>query len=241
MAHLRRHLQVGALIRPFMHFLFRIVAVAGLAIVAACDSSGPESAPKGSGFDFYVLSLSWSPSYCEAEGDNANQQQCSGNKPYEFIVHGLWPQFEKSYPEFCVDNPAWVQADIENGFRDIMPSRALIRHQWKKHGTCSGLSQYDYFATLRAAHDRVAKPRIGTGDGSYRTVSPGDVEAAFRASNPDLQNDHFAVTCDRRRLREVRICMTVDLQYRPCPEVIRRRCRLPSIVIPPPRGSLFPL
>ena len=218
--------------------LFRVVAIAGLAIaVAACDASEPASAPKGSGFDFYVLSLSWSPSYCEAEGDNANQQQCGGERRYGFVVHGLWPQFEKGYPEFCTDNSAWVEADIEDGFLDIMPSRALIRHQWNKHGTCSGLSQGDYFATLRAAHDRINKPLIGSGDGSYRMVSPGDIAAAFQASNPDLGSEHFAVTCDWRRLREVRICMTVDLLYRPCPDVTRRHCRRPSIVVPPSRGG----
>lgn len=57
--------------------------------------------PRGQGFDFYVLSLSWSPSYCEAEGEQANGQQCRAGRPYAFVVHGLWPQYERGYPENC--------------------------------------------------------------------------------------------------------------------------------------------
>ena len=54
-------------------------------------------------FDFYVLSLSWSPSFCEAtqERGRESKEQC-GERPYSFVVHGLWPQYEKGFPEFCV-------------------------------------------------------------------------------------------------------------------------------------------
>ena len=53
-------------------------------------------------FDFYVLSLSWSPTFCEASGERGTppQQQC-GARPYSFVVHGLWPQYESGFPEFC--------------------------------------------------------------------------------------------------------------------------------------------
>lgn len=217
--------------------LIRLLAVAGLVVLAGCDAQQSSSPATGSGFDFYVLALSWSPGYCEAEGDRANPQQCDSGRRYGFIVHGLWPQFEKGFPKFCADDPEWVKSDLENEFLDIMPSRGLIRHQWKKHGTCTGLSQEDYFATVRAAHDRLTLPSISSTDGSYRTMAPKDVEMAFEASNPGLQPDHFAVTCDRRRLREVRICMTLDLEYRSCPDVNRRACRRTSIVVPPSRGG----
>lgn len=214
-----------------------LATLAGLAFVSACDATDPSSSPSGNGFDFYVLSLSWSPSYCEVEGDRANHQQCGTERKFGFVVHGLWPQFEKGYPEFCSDDPGRVDARIEDGFLDIMPSRGLIRHQWKKHGTCAGLSQTHYFETLRAAHERVRFPQIGPSDGSYQTVSPRDVEDAFLTSNPGLEREHFAVTCDDRRLREVRICMTVDLKYRSCPEVTKRSCRRLKIVMPPSRSG----
>ncbi|WP_419910620.1 ribonuclease T2 family protein [Hoeflea sp.] len=236
MAHLWRKLPVGPIGTAEIFSKLHILAIAGLLSLAGCDEPTTASSSTATGFDFYVLALSWSPSYCEAEGDRANPQQCNTTQRHEFIVHGLLPQFEKGYPEFCDAEAQRTKRDLEDRLLDIMPSRGLIRHQWKKHGSCSGLSQAEYFATLRAAHERVAIPTIAPDPGQYRTLSPGEIERAFLQSNPGLEDDHVAVTCDRRRLREVRICMTTDLQYRSCPEVARRACKRPSVVIPPARS-----
>jgi len=55
-------------------------------------------------FDFYVLALSWSPSFCEAASDRPDsgrsQPQCDG-RPYSFVVHGLWPQYERGFPNIA--------------------------------------------------------------------------------------------------------------------------------------------
>src|SRR5258708_31440357 len=52
--------------------------------------------------DFYVLSLSWSPSFCEEASERGNsgrsQAQCGG-RPVSFVVHGLWPQYERGLGE----------------------------------------------------------------------------------------------------------------------------------------------
>ncbi|MEM6461923.1 MAG: ribonuclease [Pseudomonadota bacterium] len=217
-----------------MPLLHRLLMVAGLLVVASCEERETGSNPP---FDFYVLSLSWSPSYCAAEGDEANRMQCEDERKYGFIVHGLWPQFEEGYPEFCNANPDRVDAGLVSDLLDIMPSRGLIRHQWRKHGTCTGFSQTDYFRAVRAAHESIALPQISADDGSYRVVSPDQVGTAFQSSNPGLKDEHFAVTCDNRRLREVRICMSMDFTFRSCPEVTRRACRRASIVVPPSRGG----
>lgn len=118
-----------------------------------------------------------------------------------------------------------------------MPSAGLIRHEWRTHGTCAGLSQEDYFATLRAARDKVAIPPEFRRLDAYRTVTPTDAERAFLQSNPSLPADGIAVTCDKHYLREVRICLTKALSFRPCPEVDRRSCRLDRAVMPPVRGG----
>lgn len=192
--------------------------------------------PQGKGFDFYVLSLSWSPSYCEAEGAKANRQQCGASRPYAFVVHGLWPQFERGYPENCNTGEAKVADQTIRSLYDIMPSPGLIRYQWRKHGRCSGLSQADYFTVLRTAREKVAIPETYRRLDAYRTVDPEGVEEAFLAANPGLPADGVAVTCDRRFLREVRICMTRDLEFRDCPEVDRRSCSRDSVAMPPVRG-----
>ncbi|MEP9388983.1 ribonuclease T2 [Mesorhizobium sp. KR9-304] len=198
---------------------------------------GRSALPLGEGFDFYVLSLSWSPSYCEAEGEEANRQQCATERPYAFVVHGLWPQFERGFPESCdTSEPDVANATLRTLY-DIMPSAGLIRHQWRKHGSCSGLGQEDYFDVLRAARETVSIPAEFRRLDSYRTLDPDDAEAAFLRANDSLPRDGIAVTCDKRYLREVRLCLTRDLEFRSCPEVDRRDCRLARVVMPPVRGG----
>lgn len=207
----------------------------------APDVSAPqpsrEAAAGGAGFDFYVLSLSWSPSYCEAEGEDANRQQCASGRPYAFVVHGLWPQYEAGYPESCPTDDPTVSDRLVRGLYDLMPSAGLIRHQWRKHGSCTGLSQEDYFAVLRAARGAVEVPAAYRRLDDYRSVAPGTVERDFLAANAGLPADGIAVTCDGRYLREVRLCMTKALSFRPCPEVDRRACSLDKAVMPPVRGG----
>jgi len=193
--------------------------------------------PEGSGFDFYVLSLSWSPSYCEAEGQDANRQQCGASRPYAFVVHGLWPQFERGYPQKCATNERRVPDRTLRKLHDIMPSVGLVRHEWLVHGSCSGLAQSVYFDVLGAAREKIAIPAEFRRLDAYRILAPGEAEAAFLGTNPGLPADGVSVTCDRRFLREVRICLTRQLKFRSCGEIDRRACRLRKVVMPPVRGG----
>lgn len=187
-------------------------------------------------FDFYVLALSWSPSYCAAEGQSANEQQCASSRPYAFVVHGLWPQFERGFPSDCKVDVERVPDDLARSLYDIMPSAGLIGHEWRRHGSCTGLDQQDFFATLRAARRKVTIPPAYTRPQTGRTVDPRQVEADFVAANPGLPPQGVATACDGRYLQEVRICMTKGLQFRACPEVDSKSCRAQSVAMPPVRG-----
>lgn len=135
-----------------------------LAAFIALGTSGTQAQYRGGGdragdFDFYVLALSWSPSYCESKGDRADRMQCGGPKPFAFVTHGLWPQYERGFPSDCrVTGRAPTRAQVD-GLLDIMPSPGLVRYQWRKHGSCSGLNPPDYFRTVRAAYDKVSIPQ----------------------------------------------------------------------------------
>ncbi|MEL0284953.1 MAG: ribonuclease T, partial [Paracoccaceae bacterium] len=52
-------------------------------------------------FDHYVLSLSWSPSWCATEGKERGSEQCSNSADFGWILHGLWPQNDTSWPSYC--------------------------------------------------------------------------------------------------------------------------------------------
>jgi ribonuclease T2 len=190
-------------------------------------------------FDFYVLSLSWSPSFCEASGERGTppRQQC-GARPYSFVVHGLWPQYERGFPEYCQYPSPRLDRNIVSSMLDLMPAPRLIFNEWDKHGTCSGLSARAYFDTVRKVRAQVKIPEAYLDPKTLLTVTPNEVEEAFIAANPGLTRDAVAVTCDRRRLSEVRLCVSKDeFQFHPCPEIARRSCRRDRLVMPPVRGG----
>jgi ribonuclease T2 len=194
--------------------------------------------PKGSGFDFYVLSLSWSPAFCASDAGRNSRQQCGTNRQYGFVVHGLWPQNDRGYPEFCgKDREERVTESLGRSMFDIMPSMGLIGHQWRKHGSCSGLSQKDYFETTRAAYERVTLPKDIASGASNKTLSTDAIESAFITSNPGMTKQGIAISCEGPKLEEVRICLTKDLSFRACPDVDRQGCRSNTTDIIPIRSS----
>ena len=186
-------------------------------------------------FDYYLLALSWSPTHCEVEGKNAEPSQCS--RPFAFVVHGLWPQYERGWPQDCQNPAPFVPEQTVRGMLELMPSRRLVIHEWRKHGTCSGLGPNGYFDAVREARKAVVIPDRFTRIDEYTMVSPNEVEAAFRAANPGLQSDMISVGCDSRRLTEVKICMDKQFGFKRCEEVDRRACKVPRIVMPPMRGG----
>lgn len=205
-----------------------LVALALLAMVARRLGGGD------SDFDFYVLALSWSPSYCAIEGDGADPAQCASGRPYAFVVHGLWPQYEKGYPRDCETSAAPSEALVRS-MLDIMPAPGLVRHEWRSHGSCAGLSPDAYFETVRAARERVTVPAAYGRLDRWTTVRPADVERAFIAANPGLDAAMVAPVCGKRFLSEIRLCLTKTLEFRPCPEIDGQACRLDSAVMPPVR------
>jgi ribonuclease T2 len=192
-------------------------------------------------FDFYVLALSWSPSYCDASAErgvtpSAQDQQC-GPRRYSFVVHGLWPQYEQGFPEFCQVPAPRLDRAIVSSMLDLMPSPRLIFHEWDRHGTCSGLTARSFFDGVRKARAVVKIPPQYLDLGDALTVTPNDVADAFVKANPGLTRAGIAVSCDSKRLSEVRICMTKDLHFRDCAEMADHACRRDTLVMPPVRGG----
>jgi ribonuclease T2 len=216
---------------------FGLLALALLAAVPTLSAAPATAAARrdvAGAFDFWVLVLSWSPSWCEAEGDSRGAAECA--RPFSFTVHGLWPQYTRGYPADCVTAQPGPSRRGEARALPLMPSLGLVRHEWRKHGTCSGLSGDDYFATVADLFARLRIPDAYRAPTVPRMVDPAAVEADFIAANR-LPADAIAVTCDGRRLREVRICFDRDLKGPvACPEIDRGACRARSVFLPAVRG-----
>lgn len=134
----------------------------------------------GRPFDSYMLSLSWT-------GDG-------------FVVHGLWPEGPRNCAGAAFD-PSAVPGELSR----IMPGK-LMEHEWSAHGTCSGLSQSEYFRTTLRAFRMVKIPALGR-DASHREVA-----RAFAGANEDFPNGAIVVSRDG----EVRVCFTAELRPRRC-------------------------
>jgi len=222
--------------------VIRVAAVAAFLASTVVSGSAQDRRQNEPGqFDFYVLSLSWSPSFCDAvterSAESAARQPECGDKPYAFIVHGLWPQYERGFPEFCQNPAPRLDRNVVSSVIDLMPSPRLIFREWDRHGVCSGLPARAYFETMRKARAMVKIPEDFLDLKQPRTVAPGEVEEAFIAANPGLTHDAIAVGCDAKRLNEVRICLSKDLKFRDCAEVDQRACRRDQVLMPRVRGG----
>jgi ribonuclease T2 len=183
-------------------------------------------------FDFYVLALSWSPGFCELEGRRKRLDQCRPGSGLGFVVHGLWPQFERGFPTECSAFERSPSRQAVESVADLFPSEGLARHEWRRHGTCSGKSPPAYFADVRRAREAVRVPDELRRPAEHR-LSPIALERAFVDANPGLRTDMMAAICRSGVLQEVRICFTKDLRgFRSCPEVDRSGCRGGEVAVP---------
>ena len=210
-------------------------ALAGLAafVLSLSPAAAQEGGPRGD-FDFYVLALSWSPAFCESTGNTRGSPQCDPGRRLGFVVHGLWPQYERGSPSRCDGRNAPRYVIDETA--DIFPDPGLARHEWRTHGTCSGLDPRAYFRAVRRARDMVRIPEPLQSLSRDGQTTGQSVERAFADVNPGLRPDMMAVTCGRGELREVRICIEKDLSgFRRCPQVDQSACRFGPIRVTAPR------
>lgn len=175
-------------------------------------------------FDYYVLALSWSPAWCAAVGDARSSPQC--DRDLGWVLHGLWPQYESGWPSECPSDYRGPSETLAGQMTDIMGDRGAVRHQWRRHGTCSGLDAEAFFDLSRQAYDSVARPQVLRDLDREVTLPASVIEEAFLEANPGLDPDQITITCRDGGIREARICLTRDLEPRTCGADVIRDCRL---------------
>src|SRR5271167_1075896 len=134
-----------------------LLATISAPIAAVAQAAPPiATAP----FDYYVMTLSWSPGFCDLGGEQKSPEQCAAGSGDGFVVHGLWPNNRTSAnPENCDPAQDASPADLV-ATRGLYPTEDLARYEYRKHGTCTGLDARDYFADVRTVRDQLTIPSM---------------------------------------------------------------------------------
>lgn len=208
-----------------------------LALVAAtaARAAAPELISNGD-FDFYVLTLSWSPGFCDTGGEEKSRQQCAVGAGEGFVVHGLWPEnSNRPYPSDCGD-AGYIPGAALRETHGLYPAEGLAIYEYRKHGTCTGLSPENYFHAVKYAREKLNVPEILRAPHDALTLAPREVESAFIAVNPALTSANFALTCSHGELIDLRVCVSKDLDsYIDCPKIAGHSCHSSQIKVMPLR------
>ncbi len=203
-----------------------------IALLVSATLARAEGEPAGA-FDYYVLSLSWSPTFCALEGAARGNPQCKGGAGFGWVLHGLWPQYEDGWPSYCRGTGRNPDRAETAAMADIMGSSGSAWHQWNKHGRCSGLTSDDYFALARLAYSRVQRPEVFRKLDRAVALPASLVEEAFVTANPGWHPDMLTITCKAGRIQEARLCLTRDLEPRLCGSDVARDCSMPDALFEP--------
>ncbi|MEM7701325.1 MAG: ribonuclease T [Pseudomonadota bacterium] len=175
--------------------------------VSSVPVTSPDSQPRSVPTMGYTLALSWSPEFCKPrESSPAHRVQCSGsNGRFGMVVHGLWPQGQRSWPQWCRQQNRLTPAELRKAMC-MMPSARLIARQWAKHGSCMTKKPETYFGVTRVLWESLRIPeydRISHEDG----LTAGRIRRAFAEANPGIPASAVGVKLNQRGwLQELRIC-----------------------------------
>lgn len=136
------------------NFLFNLFTT----VSASVESTGVGNGVQATA-DMYVFAYTWQAEFCYGKSNYYGCEHPEEYWQYDFTVHGLWPQYSSGgYPSSCTNeafNASVVDAIGWDEMTTYWPNVQYTttdpnytdfwEHEWSKHGTCSGLSQYDYF------------------------------------------------------------------------------------------------
>ena len=222
----------GRTVRLYSVLTTAFLAFAALAVQARHHHASTNRSGQAGQFDYYVLSMSWAPTYCLTHTDDS--EECSG-KGYGFVLHGLWPQYDTGgYPENC-STQFTLTADAASKGRTIYPSARLMQHEWREHGTCSGLDAQQYFNSADRATAAIRIPTTMEAPHADQSLTAERITSLFQSANPQLPEGAIAVACNRAELSEIRVCLTRDLKLRSCGRGVHSNCPRVPLNIPASR------
>lgn len=201
------------------------LAIAGLLAVAAAVT-WTTFTPAASR---YVFAASWQPGFCETqptkrECRNPSRQSFEASN---FTLHGLWPQ-KQDYCDVPQDDIAadkssrWsalpavdLPTDLRQRLDQAMPGTLsnLERHEWIKHGTCSGQSPETFYSNALWVLDGLNASAVRTlfTDNIGKRITQDQIRAAFDQSFGPGAGLRVRVSCDRVSNRRLITELTIGL------------------------------
>lgn len=193
------------------------------------SGGGAQAAEAVRGRTAYILAVSWQPGFCETQ---PGKPECVSQTPAradarQFSLHGLW----KQRASYCGVAEAAMAADKAGRWRDrpalpLSPETAgrlktampgmqsgLERHEWIKHGSCSGLDAEAYFRRSLDLLDALnASPVAALFAGRIgRTLTADEIRAAFDSAFGKGAADRVKMRCARDGERRVITELTIGL------------------------------
>ncbi|KUI39283.1 ribonuclease T(2) [Mycobacterium sp. GA-2829] len=165
--------------------LAAIVVAAVTYSITALDKTPNPSALVSDDAASSWLVLTWAPSFCTAEPENAACESDEVTRAGQTLVlHGLWPQpRDRQYcgvPQQFRDResalpPVQVSDDLRAQLGSTtVDTASLMHHEWYTHGTCAGVAPDTYFgdaATLTGEARTVLDPVLREAAGGRVTLS----------------------------------------------------------------------
>lgn len=179
-----------------------------IAQVPAITPDGPRRTPSATApITGYTLALSWSPEFCKPRQEQRGHAfQCAGTAgSFGLVVHGLWPESGRSWPQWCAAGAPLSPADVR-AHLCMMPSARLVARQWAKHGSCMTRRPQTYLGVTRILWQSLQIPDY---DAISRedALTAGRIRAAFAAENPGWPRQAIGVKLNARGwLEEIRLC-----------------------------------
>ncbi len=208
-----------------------IAFVVGLACVSLSMPAQQADSTPGR-FDFYLLSLSWSPEFCATlntltPAELAARTDTGCSAPHAFVLHGLWPQnADGTYPASCSTREGpreWKR------YLDMTPELDLLKHEWFKHGTCTTLSPDAFFSTAREAYTSVVIPPTFKNLNQPLTLAPDAILAMFYTANPGFPRGSFALACSAGKFTAIEACFSKNVRPIACQAV--RSCEAGTVTV----------
>lgn len=162
----------------------------------------------------WVMTLSWSPEYCEQNRQSSEPQCVDENYFVNFGLQAPDKVGDAHFGDAC-PHPHLLP-DEENRWMWTIPNLERVRYVWAEQGACSGLDPSAFYAQMDFASRRVVIPEEYKDVQRRLATSPLDIKAAFIAANPEMSDASIALHCDAHWLSEVRICFDRDMRFQQC-------------------------